>query len=166
MCRSALQIIPLSSVFSWPRRFLYRVLLLLCQGFDFSASELRSVWSWASEEDYVSHPEFSFNWRLIQNALCLVTAFKGNWSYLPDCHRCDLVIEEIDSYTFHYPQVFPVLGLYWRLTACFDLDHLVPMHARLITCHSCPHVFSRGKNGGMDVPDGIFCDANVILTRI
>lgn len=74
----------------------------LCDRLGLLVDDLHSFWFWASAFDYLSKPKFSLSWRLAPNALPLLdVCFKVVLSDMPDCHRCDPVLEE--TAFFHSP---------------------------------------------------------------
>lgn len=81
--------------------------------------------SWALAVDYLSNPEFSRTWRLVQDQLSLTDiAFRWGLPVLPDCRRCDLGLEETALHTFyHCPRVRPL----W--------DHVSELTARIACAH-------------------------------
>ena len=69
-CRKALRNLLGSSDLSWPRKELYRELVVgsasdpLSERHGWTAEEIRSHWNWAPGSSFLNNPEFSLTWRL------------------------------------------------------------------------------------------------------
>lgn len=140
---------------SLPSRALYREIVKavpsdpLFVWLGFSATELRYFTFWAPASNDLINLKFSLTWHLIKNGLSLNDVrFRLGWADKPDCHRCDLGLEETSAHTFYqYLQVHP----FWNpveLTVRFDPKHLVSIDL----ASACDNVFSPGSNyagGGM-----------------
>ena len=76
-CRKALRNLLGSSDLSWPRKELYRDLVVgsasdpLSERRCWTAEEIRSHWNWAPGTSFLNNSEFSLIWRLVRNALPL-----------------------------------------------------------------------------------------------
>ena len=76
-CRKALRNLLGSSDLSWPRKELYRELVVgsasdpLSERHGWTAEEIRSHWNWAPGSSFLNNSEFSLTWRLVRNALSL-----------------------------------------------------------------------------------------------
>ena len=75
-CRKALRNLLGSSDLSWPRKELYRELVVgsasdPLERRGWTAEEIRSHWNWAPGSSFLNNSEFSLTWRLVRNALSL-----------------------------------------------------------------------------------------------
>ena len=76
-CRTALRNLLGSSDLSWPRKELYRELVVgsasdpLSERHGWTTEEIRSHWNWAPGSSFLNNSEFSLTWRLVRNALPL-----------------------------------------------------------------------------------------------
>ena len=76
-CRKALRNLLGSSDLSWPRKELYRELVVgsasdpLSERCSWTAEEICSHWNWAPGSSFLNNSEFSLTWRLVRNALPL-----------------------------------------------------------------------------------------------
>ena len=74
-CRKAIRNLLWCSDLSWPRKELYRELLVgsasdpLSERPSWTAEEIRSHWNWAPGSSFLNNSEFSLTWRLVRNAL-------------------------------------------------------------------------------------------------
>ena len=117
-CRKALRNLLESSDLSWPRKELYRELVVgsasdpLSERHSLTAEEIRSQWNWAPWSSFLNNSEFSLTWRLVRNALSLHGLnFKAGLADMPDCPRCGSGLEETAEHVFYYcERVRPFLG--------------------------------------------------------
>ena len=100
-CRKALRNLLGSSDLSWPRKELYRELVVgsasdpLSERRGWTAEEIRSHWNWAPGSSFLNNSEFSLTWRLVRNALSLCGLnFRAGLADMPDCPRCSSGLEE------------------------------------------------------------------------
>ena len=76
-CRKVIRNLLGSSDLSWPRKELYRELVVgsasdpLSERRGWTAEEIRSHWNWAPGSSFLNNSEFSLTWRLARNALPL-----------------------------------------------------------------------------------------------
>ena len=108
-CWKALRNLLGSSDLSWPRKELYRELVvgsasdLLCEWHGWTAEEIRSHWNWAPGSSFLNNSEFSLTWRLARNALPLRDLnYKAGLADMPDCSRCSSGLEETAEHSFYY----------------------------------------------------------------
>ena len=108
-CRKALRNLLRSSDLSWPRKELYRELVVgsasdsLSERRGWTAEEIRSHWNWAPGSSFLNNSEFSLTWRLVRNALSLRGLnFKAGLADKPDCPRCGSGLEETAEHAFYY----------------------------------------------------------------
>ena len=108
-CRKALRNLLGSSDLSWPRKELYRELVVgsasdpLSVRHGWTAEEIRSHWNWAPGSSFLNNSEFSLTWRLVRNALSLRGLnFKAGLADMPDCPRCGSGLEETAEHAFYY----------------------------------------------------------------
>ena len=108
-CRKALRNLLGSSDLSWPRKELYRELVVgsasdpLSEQHGWTAEEIRSHWNWAPGSSFLNNSEFSLTWRLVRNALSLRGLnFKAGLADMPDCPRCGSGLEETAEHAFYY----------------------------------------------------------------
>ena len=100
-CRKALRNLLGSSDLSWPRKELYRELVVgaasdpLSERRGWTAEEIRSHWNWAPGSSFLNNSKFSLTWRLVQNGLPLAGLnYKAGLADIPDCTRCASGLEE------------------------------------------------------------------------
>ena len=100
-CRKALRNLLGSSDLSWPRKELYRELVVgsasdpLSERRGWTAEVIRSHWNWAPGSSFLNNSEFSLTWRLVRNALPLRDLnYKAGLADMPDCPRCSSGLEE------------------------------------------------------------------------
>ena len=108
-CRKALRNLLGSSDLSWPRKELYRELVVgsasdpLSERRGWTAEEIRSHWNWAPGSSFLNNSEFSLTWRLDRNALSLRGLnFRAGLADMPDCPRCSSGLEETAEHAFYY----------------------------------------------------------------
>ena len=108
-CRKALRNLLGSSDLSWPRKELYRELVVgsasdpLSERRGWTAEEIRSHWNWAPGSSFLNNSEFSLTWWLVRNALSLRGLnFKVGLADMPDCPRCSSGLEETAEHAFYY----------------------------------------------------------------
>ena len=108
-CRKALRNLLGSSDLSWPRKELYRELVVgsasdpLSERRGWTAEEIRSHWNWAPGSSFLNNSEFSLTWRLVRNALPLRGLnFRAGLADMPDCPRCSSGLEETAEHAFYY----------------------------------------------------------------
>ena len=108
-CRKALRNLLGSSDLSWPRKELYRELVVgsasdpLSERRGWTAEEIRSHWNWAPGSSFLNNSEFSLTWRLLRNALSLRGLnFRAGLADMPDCPRCSSGLEETAEHAFYY----------------------------------------------------------------
>ena len=108
-CRKALRNLLGSSDLSWPRKELYRELVVgsasdpLSERHGWTAEEIRSHWNWAPGSSFLNNSEFSLTWRLARNALPLRDLnYKAGLADMPDCPRCGSGLEETAEHAFYY----------------------------------------------------------------
>ena len=108
-CRKALRNLLGSSDLSWPRKELYRELVVgfasdpLSERHGWTAEEIRSHWNWAPGSSFLNNSEFSLTWRLAWNALPLRDLnYKADLADMPDCPRCSSGLEETAEHAFYY----------------------------------------------------------------
>ena len=107
-CRKALRNFLGSSDLSWPRKELYRELVMvsasnpLSERYGWTAEEIRSHWNWAPGSSFLNNSEFSLTWRLVRNALPLVGLnYKAGLADMPDYARCASGLEETAEHAFY-----------------------------------------------------------------
>ena len=107
-CRKALRNLLGSSDLSWPRKELYRELVVgsasdpLSERRGWTAEEIRSHWNWAPGSSFLNNSEFSLTWRLVRNALSLRGLnFRAGLADMPDCPRCGSGLEETAEHAFY-----------------------------------------------------------------
>ena len=107
-CRKALGNLLGSSDLSWPRKELYRELVVgsasdpLSERHVWTAEEIRSHWNWAPGSSFLNNSEFSLTWRLARNALPLCDLnFKSGLADMPDCPRCISGLEDTAEHAFY-----------------------------------------------------------------
>ena len=100
-CRKALRNLLGSSDLSWPRKELYRELVVgsasdpLSERRGWTAEEIRSHWNLAPGSSFLNNSEFSLTLRLVRNALPLAGLnYKAGLADMPDCARCASWLEE------------------------------------------------------------------------
>ena len=108
-CRKALRNLLGSSDLSWPRKELYRELVVssasdpLSERSGWTAGEIRCHWNWAPGSCFLNNFEFSLTWRLVRNALPLHSLnYKVGRADMPDCPRCGSGLEETAEHAFYY----------------------------------------------------------------
>ena len=108
-CRTALRNLLGSSDLSWPRKELYRELVVgsasdpLSERHGWTMEEIRSHWNWAPGSSFLNNSEFSLTWRLARNALPLAGLnYKAGLADMPDCTRCGSGLEETAEHAFYY----------------------------------------------------------------
>ena len=108
-CRKALRNLLGSSDLSWPRKELYRELVVgsasdpLSERRDWMAEEIRSHWTWAPGSSFLNKSEFSLTWRLVRNVLPLLGLnYKAGLADMPDCPRCGSGLEETAEHAFYH----------------------------------------------------------------
>ena len=113
-CQAALRNLPGSSDLSWPRKELYRELVVgsasdpLSEWGSWTAEEIRSYWNWAPGSSFLNNSEFSLTWRLAQNALPLLGLdFRAILADMPDCARCGSGLEETAEQSYYCKRVHP-----------------------------------------------------------
>ena len=107
-CRTALRNLG-SSDLSWPRKELYRELVVgsvsgpLSERRGWTAEEIHSHWNWAPGSSFLNNSESSLTWRLARNALpFLALNFRAGVADMPDCARCGSGLEETAEHAFYY----------------------------------------------------------------
>ena len=128
-CRKALRNLLGSSDLSWPRKELYRELVVgsasdaLSERHGWTAEEIRSPWNWAPGSSFLNNSEFSLTWRLVRNALPLRGLnYKAGLADMPDCPRCGSGLEETPNTYARYTG---------KLDSCFDLIRSVDLSSLL-----------------------------------
>ena len=104
-CRKTLRNLLGSSDLSWPRKELYRELVVgsASDPLGWTAEEIRSLWNWAPRSSFLNYSEFSLTWRLVRNALSLHGLnFKAGQADMPDCPRYGSGLEETAEHAFYY----------------------------------------------------------------
>ena len=105
-CRKAVRNLIGSSDLSWPRKELYRE-LVVCSASDplserhgWTAEEIRSHWNWAAGSSFLNN---SLTWWLVRNSLPLRGLnYKAGLADMPDCPRCGSGLEETAEHAFYY----------------------------------------------------------------
>ena len=94
-CRKALRNLLGSSDLSRPRKELYRELVVgsasdpLSEQRGWTAEEICSHWNWVPGLSFLNNSEFSLTWRLVRNALHLLSLnYRVGLADMPDCPRC------------------------------------------------------------------------------
>ena len=132
-CRKAIRNLLGSSDLSWPRKELYRKLVVgsasdpLSERHGWRAEEIHSHWSWAPGSSFLNNSEFSLSWRLVRNALSLRSLnFKAGLADMPDCPRCGSGLEDTAENAFYYcERVRPFWDHVAEGTACIEPKQLV-----------------------------------------
>ena len=106
-CRKALRNLLGSSDLSRPRKELYRELVVGSASDPLSErggwTEIHSHWNWAPGSSFLNNSEFSLTWRLVRNALPLLSLnFRAGLADMPDCTRCGSGLEETAVHAFYY----------------------------------------------------------------
>ena len=108
-CQKPLRNLLGSSALSWPRKELYRELVVgsasdpLSERHGWTAEEIRSHWNWAPGLSFLNNSEFSLTWQLARNALPLRDVnYKAGLADMPDCPRCSSGLEETAEHAFYY----------------------------------------------------------------
>ena len=106
-CRNALRNLLRSSDFSWPRKELYRELVVGSASYPLSerhgctAEEIRSHWNLVPGSSFFNNSEFSITWRLFRNALPLRGLnYKVGLEDMPVCTRSSSGLEETAEHSF------------------------------------------------------------------
>ena len=107
--RKALPNLLRSSDFSWPRKELYRELVVgsasdpLSDQHGCTTEEIRSLWNLAPGSSFFNNSEFSITWRLVQNVWPLRGLnYKAGMVDMPVCTRCSSGLEETAEHAFYY----------------------------------------------------------------
>ena len=143
-CRKALRNLLGSSDLSWPRKELYRELVVgsasdpLSERRGWTAEEIRSHWNWAPGSSFLNNSEFSLTWRLVRNALSLRGLnFRAGLADMPDCPRCRSGLEETAEHAFYYcERVRPFWDHVGEWTARIEPKRLVLLDVRSVWCFS------------------------------
>ena len=70
-----------------------------------TAEEICSYWNWAPGSSFLNNSEFSLTWRLVRNALPLLSLnYRADVADMLDCVRCGSGLEETDDHAFYYSE--------------------------------------------------------------
>ena len=127
-CWTALRNLLGSGDLSWPRKELYRELLVgsasdpLSERRDWTAEEIRSHWKWWPELSFLNHSEFSLTRWLARNALLLLGLnFRAALADISDCARCGTSLEDTAEHAcYYYERVRPFWNHVGEWTACIE----------------------------------------------
>ena len=101
-CRTALHNLSGSSDPSRHRKELYQE-LVVGSASDPLSERHSSHWNWAPGSGFLNNSDFSFTWRLAQNALPLLgLKFRAGLADMLDCARCCSGLEETAEHAFYY----------------------------------------------------------------
>ena len=169
-CRAALRNLPGSSDLFWPRKELYRELVVdsasdpLSERRSWTVEEIRSHWNWVPGSSFLNNSEFSLTWRFVRNVLPLLGLnFWAGLADMPGCARCSSGLQETAEHAFYYCER---VRLFWDHVG----DGLLALNPSSSCCSTLVTFVSGWEAGGVsrdpscssngdldDAKEGIVC---------